>query len=104
MTTGNEKWQGKPEEGAYNAGREGNDFRSSYGRERNFDRPRRNFREGGERSYGERRSYNGGERSFNSDRNFGERRSFNNDRPRRSFNNEGGERNFNGERRSYNGG
>lgn len=109
MTTENEKWQGKPEEGAYNAGREGNDFRSSYGRERNFDRPRRNFREGGERSYGERshgerRSYNGGERSFS-----GERRSYNNDRPRRSFNHEGGERSFGGERnygerRSYNGG
>lgn len=114
MTTDNEKWQGKPEEGAYNAGREGNDFRSSYGRERSFDRPRRNFRDGGERSYGER-SFGGERRQHNGERSFGERRSFNNDRPRRSFNNEGGERSFgaersfnrersfNGERRQYNG-
>ncbi len=106
MTTENENWQGKPEEGAYNAGREGNEFRNSYGRERKFS-GERSFN--GERNFGERRSYNndrprrsfnseGGERSFNGERNFGERRSYNNDRPRRSFNSEGGERSFNGER------
>ena len=130
MTTSDEKWQRKPEEGAYRASREGNDFRSSYGRdrERNFNSERRSYNNGerqfnGERSYNSerpRRQFNGennrrpynGERLFNGERSFNNNgeRSFNSERPRRQFNgersfNNNGERPYNSERprRQFNG-
>ncbi len=98
MSTENEKWQEKPEEGASHAGREGmNRFRNSYnegGREENsernygqpqYDRPRRSFGDRPQRSFGDRP-----QRSFHRD---GEERPFG-DRPRRSFHNDGEERPF----------
>ena len=119
MTTDNENWQEKPEEGASRAAREGmNEFRRSYGegenterserrygkaeyndRGRRFDdhregfgdRPRRNFHNDGEGQgfHREGRSFNGEGRSFG-------------DRPRRNFHNDGEGRSFNGEGRSFN--
>jgi len=109
MITENERGQEKPEEGA-TAGREGNEFRRSYGGQertrydqpyrqrgndaRSFDRPRRNYNSE-DRSYGD-----GGERRYRSYGQDGEERG--GYRPRRPYNNEGGERSFDRPRRPYN--
>lgn len=108
MTTDNEKWQDKPEEGASFADREGmNHFRRSYGEQR-IDRPRRPYNQSNERGYDRpRRPYNGpsSERSFDRPRRpYGEQqgeRSF--DRPRRPYNGQSNERSFDRPRRPYNG-